>query len=165
MKLIPKTPELLNKIYEWNMDSRMRKCLGFPSVPMDYSSCINYFDIKYDGNSCILIGVQGDSGNIHGCYMVDIDEMNRRAKVHFAFDEPGRGKLLMKSVKAFYDYMFFERRIDSLYGEISTSNCISYKCAKNMGWEDVCTLPEYFNEQGQMVDAYLIRLTNKLRKV
>ena len=165
MQLIPKTPDLLNKLYEWSLDPEMQKYLGFPSVPMDYINLTNYFDKKYDGRIHSLIGVVGDSGDIHGCYLIECNEKDRRAKVDFAFDEVGRGKLLQQSVIAFYDYMFNERYFLTLWGEISVNNEASYNCAMKMGWEDVGLLPEYFNEMGNMVDAHLIRLTREMREI
>jgi len=165
MKLIPKTPDLLNKLYEWSLDPIMQKCLGFPSVPMDYVSFTNYFDRKYNGGSNILIGVVGDSGDIHGCYLVECNEKDRRAKVDFVFDVTGRGKILHSSVRAFYDYMFNERYFLTLWGEISVNNQTSYNCAKKMGWEDVALLPDYFNEGGNFTDAHLIRLTREMREI
>jgi len=165
VKLIQQNQTIFDSIYMWSQDPIMAKSLGFPSVAMEYNSCVNYFKDKYDGVSNYIIGVIDDNCIIRGCYLVETNEKDKRAKVDFAFDEVGRGKILRDSLIAFYNYMFNERHYDSLWGEISETNKLSYKCAKKTGWEDVCTLPDYFNEQGKYVDVHLIRLTSDKRTI
>lgn len=165
MKLLPKCEAVLAKLYEWNLDEEMSVALGFPSIPMDSNNCYNYFNDKYDGYGNMLIGVQGDSGEIHGCYLVHFNEKDRRVKMDIAFDKVGRGKLLIEATSKCFDYVFNERAVLSIYGEISVSNKLSYNFAKRIGFRDVCILPGYFNERGSMIDAHLIRLTNDNRSI
>jgi RimJ/RimL family protein N-acetyltransferase len=134
-------------------------------MPLDYELCTQYFDNKYDGVSNLLLGVMGGSGNINGVLIAECDEKNRRAKVHYAYDECGRGKLLLESVSKFFDYMFNERGFISLYAEISAKNEKSLQCTYKLGFKKICTLPNYFNEEGTMQDAELLVLEKENRKV
>lgn len=164
MRLIPKSNELIQKLYEWNLDEEMRlKQNGF-SLAYDWETCAQFYNSTYDGHHNILVGVQGDSGDIVGVYMIEgVDKRNLRCQMHYAFCKEGRGKPLLESYKIVMDYVFKELHMQTVYGTIAANNQKAMTFIEKVGWKKIAELPQYFSTPIGFIPGCLFFVTQDMR--
>jgi len=165
MRLVGKSNDLLVKLVEWHKDDVMRISFGGQSVPMGDTTVYNYFDLLYNDGDSFAVGVESNTGDIVGAYLIeDVDTRTQRCKMHFIFEESARGKCLKLSATAIVNFLFNEKHLRHLYGTICATNDNALSFVAGMGWERVAVLPEYYCMAGKWEDGVMVHLTPELRE-
>ena len=159
MQLVPSNDKIFNCLLEWSKDDDIGAMVGMP-----YSDYLKeLLQEKYDGLLNFLVGVEDTNGDIRGVYFAEGKPFHKRVKVDLAFDKVGRGKILLQSLKQFIDYVFLNLGYETMICEIPVVNNRSYRCAKKIGFKEMCLMPEYINIMGKQEDAYIMMLTQEMR--
>lgn len=160
MRLVGKDDQLLDKMVEWQKDDVMRlKCNGM-TVPQGDQYIRTFFDATYDGYVNMLVGVESDSGQIVGAFMLeDIDRRNQRCYMHFQFEEVARGKCLRNAWLSIVNFIFKELHMRQFLGIICADNTPALRFVKKMGCREMTVMPDYYSGSMGFKDGVLLRMT------
>ena len=165
VKLLPKSEALLQMLYLWQLDDDMRRSLLGPSVPVDYQTCINFYDATYDGISKQLIGIADGDGVLYGAIMLHIEYAHRRCELHLLVDEKHRGRGTLRAMKALFNYVFNDLRLERLYTFTPEDNPLAVKGMKNIGATEVSFIPNYYFAQDHYCGAHILEVTSDSRRI
>jgi len=165
MRLIGKSEVLLEQMVLWQRDDVMRiKCNG-TTVPLSDDFVRTYYDQHYDGYQNMLVGVESDSQEIVGAFLIeDIDRRNCRCYMHIQFSPQGRQKCLKTACTSMANFTFTELHMRQILGIISEDNVPALRFIDKMGWKRISIMPDYFSSSFGWKDGILVRLVPEWRK-
>ena len=165
VKLIPKSAELLQQMYCWNLDYDLRMAMGGTSVAQPLDVFTQSFDHKYDGIQSIMVGVADAQDRIVGCFCLeDMDFKNLRCYLHTTFPNEYT-QHVSKAFGLLCDFVFKELHFKNLYTHVCESNDRAFKAALKHGFKQVAELPDYFSTLEGFRHCRVLRLIPEARVV
>ena len=159
MRIIPKCGELLDFLWQTELDDAIRIKTGGDLLPRDARTCKTAFDSQYNGLDAVLLGVQSDSGEIVGAYFVEaIDHRNHRCLIHVEFKQ-GHERISGASWEVVKKYLRDTLEIERVFAEIAVDNPHALEYAKRQGFCELSVLPSYYRRgRNRFVDGALLYL-------
>ena len=105
-----------------------------------------YWLISYDGSKIGLVNLG------------DIDYTNKRCTVGYYVGEQefiGLGAMFLPPI---YDYVFYELKLNKIYGEVFDGNNLILEIHKYYGWRNIGTFKNHIYKNGKYYNVHLVEL-------
>ena len=157
LKYISLKEEHAKLIFKWRMMSHITKFM-LTDIEEDFENHKRWLNSVTTNERCKYWLISFEGKYIGLVDLSEIDYVNKRCTVGYYIGEKefvGLGALFLPPV---YDYVFYELKLNKIYGEVLDGNNLILGIHKYHGWSNVGVYKNHVIKSGKYFDVHLVEL-------